>query len=58
MYKYRFYQIETRHNNKLLSMAEFYKQLELILNKKENQTFGVGIGALSADNRNDWANVS
>ena len=56
MYKYRFYQIETRHNNKLLNITEFYKQLEKILNIK--QCYGVGIGALTADNRNDWANVS
>ena len=57
MYKYRFYRLETYHEGKILNITEFYKQLEKIVANKKNETYGVGIGALSADYRADWAKV-
>lgn len=55
MYRYRFYRIESHHEGKRLNLTEFYKQLEKVYSYGNNQSFGVGIGALSADYRNDWA---
>ena len=57
MYKYRFYRLETYHQGKQLNITEFYRQLEKIVTIGESQSFGVGIGALTADNRDSWAKV-
>lgn len=57
MYKYRFYRLETYHQGKQLNITEFYKQLEKIVAIGDSKAFGVGIGALTADNRDSWAQV-
>ncbi len=57
MYKYRFHLLESRMDGKILNISEFYRQLEKIVNNKDNQLFGVGIGALTADYRDNWARV-
>jgi len=44
-------------DGKILNISEFYRQLEKIVNNKDNQLFGVGIGALTADYRDNWARV-
>jgi len=44
-------------DGKILNISEFYRQLEKIVSNKENQSFGVGIGALTADYRDNWAKV-
>jgi carnitine O-acetyltransferase len=57
MYKYRFYRLETYHQGQPLNITEFYKQLEKIVACGNDKSFGVGIGALTADYRDDWARV-
>lgn len=52
IYKYRFFKLETYHNNQRLNATELYRQLEKIAKTK---TFGPGIGALTADTRDHWA---
>jgi len=41
----------------MLSITEFYKQLESIVKRYEDKPYGVGIGALTGDHRDDWARV-
>jgi carnitine O-octanoyltransferase len=58
MYKYRFFKMDIIHENKMLTITEFYNQFESIMNKYGNMPNGIGIGALTADYRDDWARVS
>ena len=56
IYKQRFFKIDAfNKENRLLNIAEFYEQLKMITQKFA--TDGIGIGALTADYRDDWANV-
>lgn len=54
IYKHRFFKLETYHNNQRLNVTELYRQLEKIAKTK---SFGPGIGALTADTRDNWAKV-
>ena len=38
-------------------MSEFYQQLKQIVDNYKEGSFGAGLGALTADYRNDWAKV-
>lgn len=58
MYKYRFFKLNIHHENKLLSITEFYNQFESIVNRFSDKSNGVGIGALTAGYRDDWARVN
>lgn len=55
MYKYRFFKLNIHHNNILLSITEFYNQLKSIVKRYSAKPYGVGIGALTADYRDNWA---
>ncbi len=57
MYKFRFFKLSIYHESKMLSITEFYNQLESIVKRYANEPYGVGIGALTGDHRDDWARV-
>jgi carnitine O-octanoyltransferase len=54
MYHNNFFVFDAFQDNELLNPHEVYHQLAKI-KTKYNKTYGVGIGALTADYRDDWA---
>ena len=58
MFKFRFFKLNIYHENKMLSITEFYNQLESIVKRCEHEPYGIGVGALTGDHRDDWARVS
>ena len=58
MYRNRFFKINAFHrDNTLVNISEFYSQISGIINKYQTIALGIGIGALTADNRDAWAKV-
>lgn len=58
MFKNRFFKLDAfSPDRKPLDMNEFYHQLKSILDDYENKPHGIGIGALTADRRESWAQV-
>ncbi len=57
IYKNRFFQVNAYAEDRetLYNINELYEQLKYITNMAKHD--GVGIGALTADYRDDWANV-
>lgn len=49
----RFYKVNAFHGGRLLNVSELHDQLKAI--DRKCKTAGVGVGALTADHRNDWA---
>jgi carnitine O-acetyltransferase len=56
MYGNRFYKLDIYHNDGLLTIGELYHQLNRIV-KENNKPKGLGVGALTADQRDTWAEV-
>lgn len=60
MYRNRFFKLDTFDRNKnMLEISDLYGQLNWILNSYGNNSLedGIGIGALTADRRENWAKV-
>lgn len=58
MFKNRFFKIDAYHrDNTLLNISELYSQLRSIKNEYKTKSSGIGIGSLTADNRDTWAEV-
>ena len=56
IYKSRFFKVDAfNKEGRLLNPAEMYDLLKVITSSVKNA--GVGIGALTADHRDDWAQV-
>jgi hypothetical protein len=60
LYKNRFFKVEAYHSDKktLLNVSELYKVINSIVQNYANESHGIGVGALTADNRDSWAKVS
>ena len=57
LYKNRFFKVDAFHeDDKLLNISELYHQFKKIT--EMCKTDGIGIGALTADYRDDWTDVS
>lgn len=58
-YKNRLFSLEMYHpiDKNLLNMHEIYKKLNEITQEYSNKDYGIGIGALTADHRDNWADV-
>jgi hypothetical protein len=59
LYKYRIYKINAYHpvSENLLNVSEIYQILNNLVQKYSSEGDGVGIGGLTADYRDDWAQV-
>ncbi len=56
IHKNRFFKFDAYNKeNQLLNLGEIYDRLLKI--KSKCKTYGIGIGALTADNRDEWAAV-
>ncbi len=60
MYKNRFFRVESfyKNTNDLLNIRELYHLINGIIQKYSFKSHGIGIGALTSDNRDNWARVS
>lgn len=58
VYKNRFFKLEPYDRNKeLLKISELYQSLSWIVDEYRDKPPGIGIGALTTDHRDNWAQV-
>ena len=58
MFKNRFFKVDIYDkDSKLLNITELYNQFKSIIDKYSSKSYGIGIGALTGDKRDQWARV-